>query len=58
MSSLSKSKPKYYDPEKLVEAIAAEKNGMKYKEASKMYDVPYTTFIQLHDKVNVKYKSY
>ena len=43
---------KKYDPNKLLQAVTAVKNGMKYKEAAKCYKVPYTT---LHDKVTAKY---
>ena len=46
-------KPLPYDRNNLLLAVAAVKNGMRYKEAASRYEVPYTT---LHDKVNEKYK--
>ena len=51
--SLSKpKKPKCYDENTMIAAIAAVKNGASYMKAAKDYSVPYTT---LHDKCNAKY---
>ena len=47
-------KKKYYDEIKVLEAAAAVKNGMSYKDAVQIYGVPRST---INDKVLQRYRS-
>ena len=49
---MANQKKKKYDSSKIPEAIAAIKNGMQIKEASKIFGVPRST---LSDKLHKKY---
>ena len=46
-------KKKQYDPNNLLEAVAAVKNGMTYKAASEKYGIPAST---INDKCLHKYR--